>query len=312
MRSAFMRALIDSAKDDPAIYLVVGDLGFSVVEPFVEKFPDRFVNVGVAEQNMSGIAAGLALCGKIVFTYSIANFPSLRCLEQIRNDICYHRANVKVVSVGGGLGYASLGITHHATEDLAIFRALPNMVVVAPGDPIEASEATRAVIEQPGPCYLRLGKSGEPVVHTDRVEFRLGKAIRVRNGRDLCIIATGGILVNCVKAADQLSRLGLETRVLSMHTIKPLDIDAILQAAYETAALVTVEEHSVIGGLGSAVAEILAESDLPRVPFRRIGLPAEFTPQVGSQEYLRDYYSLSISRLVTALESVVEHAKSAH
>jgi transketolase len=310
MRAAFIRALVDSAERNPAIYLIVGDLGFSVVEPFVEKFPDRFLNVGVAEQNMSGIAAGLALCGKIVFTYSIGNFPSIRCLEQIRNDICYHHADVKVVSVGGGLGYGSLGITHHATEDLAIFRALPNMVVVAPGDPFEASEATRAVIEQPGPCYLRLGKSGETAVHNSPIEFRLGKAIRVREGGDLCIIATGGILDNCVRAADQLSLLGLKTRVLSMHTIKPLDVDAILEAALETGVLVTVEEHSIIGGLGSAVAEVLAESDVPRVKFRRIGLPPAFTSQVGSQEYLRDYYSLSINKLVKTLEAIVEHVKS--
>src|SRR5712691_3932084 len=155
MRNAFFRALYALAERDERIHLVVGDLGFGVVEPFAERFPERFLNVGVAEQNMTGVEAGLALCGAVVFTYSIGNFPTLRCLEQIRNDICYHEANVKVVSVGGGFSYGSLGMSHHATEDLAIMRALPGMVVVAPGDPIEAACATRAVAAYDGPCYLR-------------------------------------------------------------------------------------------------------------------------------------------------------------
>ena len=156
--------------------------GFGVVEPFMEELPDQFVNAGVAEQNMTGLAAGMALSGKIVFTYSIANFPTLRCLEHIRNDVCYHDADVKVVSVGGGFAYGSMGATHHATEDLGVMRLLPNMVVVAPGDPVEARAATRAVVAHPGPCYLRLGKAGEPVVHEEPIDFELGKAIVVREG----------------------------------------------------------------------------------------------------------------------------------
>src|SRR5712691_10038528 len=166
MRPAFFRALPELAAADERVNLVVGDLGFGVVEPFVERFPARFFNAGVAEQNMTGIAAGLALSGKTVFTYSIANFPTLRCLEQIRNDVCYHNANVKVVAVGGGFAYGALGMTHHATEDLAIMRALPGMVVVAPGDPLETELATRAIVSHSGPCYLRLGRAGEPKVHS--------------------------------------------------------------------------------------------------------------------------------------------------
>src|SRR2546427_13117639 len=176
MRAAFFRTVLALAERDERVMLVVGDLGFGVVEPFASRFPARFLNVGVAEQNMTGIAAGLALSGKIVFTYSIANFATLRCLEQIRNDVCYHNANVKVVAVGGGLAYGALGSTHHATEDLAILRALPGLVVIAPGDPVEAELATHAVVEYQGPCYLRLGKAGEPIVHPARPKFRLGEA----------------------------------------------------------------------------------------------------------------------------------------
>ena len=310
MRAAFIRALLGLAERDDRIYLVVGDLGYSIVEPFVERFPTRYLNVGVAEQNMTGIAAGMALCGKVVFTYSIANFPTLRCVEQIRNDVCYHNADVKIVSVGGGLAYGALGITHHATEDIAVMRALPNTVVVAPGDPVEAELATRAVVEQPGPCYLRLGKSGEPRIHEPGVDFCLGKAITVREGDDLCLVATGSMLYKAVKVAELLSRDGIQARVLSMHTLKPLDTEAILGAARETAAIVTLEEHSVTGGLGSAVAETLAESSEFRVPFKRLGLPPVFTSLVGNHGYLQEAYSLSVEGIRRLLEPILEQVRS--
>lgn len=310
MRGAFIRALLDLAEKDERIHLVVGDLGFGIVEPFAQRFPKQYLNVGVAEQNMTGIAAGMALCGKIVFTYSIGNFPSLRCLEQIRNDVCYHNADVKIVSVGGGLGYGALGITHHNTEDIAIMRALPQMVVVAPGDPVEVELAMPAIVNQVGPCYLRLGRSGEARLHDSEVNFRLGKAIQVREGEDLCLIATGAILENVDRAAEQLARQGLHARVLSMHTVKPLDTDAVLAAARETPAIVTVEEHSIIGGLGSAVSETLAESSEFKVPFKRLALPSAFTSLVGSQEYLRATYSLSVDGILEQLEPILELIRS--
>lgn len=305
MRTAFIRALVELAESDERINLVVGDLGYKVVEPFGERFPQRFVNAGVAEQDMTGIAAGMALCGKVAFTYSIANFPTLRCLEQIRNDVCYHQAGVKIVSVGGGLGYGALGMTHHATEDIAVMRALPSMTVVAPGDPIEAELATRAIVEESGPAYLRLGKSGEPRVHGSRVSFRLGQAIRVCEGADITLIATGVMLWNTVQAAERLARGGIQARVLSMHTIKPLDEAAVLAAARETAAIATIEEHGVIGGLGSAVAEVLAESSELRVPFKRLGIPSAVSTLIGSQEYLRNAYSLSVDGILNSLHSVL-------
>lgn len=311
MRSAFIKALLELAEADERVNLVVGDLGFGVVEPFVQKFPSRFLNPGVAEQNMTSIAAGMALCGKIVFTYSIANFPTLRCFEQIRNDVCYHGANVKIVSVGGGLGYGALGFSHHATEDIAVMRALPGMTVVCPGDPIEAGLATLAIAEVRGPCYLRLGKTGEPRVHDSGVSFALGKAIQITEGSDVTLVATGTMLEATVRAAERLEREGVHARVLSMHTIKPLDAEAVLSASRETAAIVTVEEHSAVGGLGSAVAEVLAESAGHHVPFRRLGLPSEFSPRAGSQDYLKKSYSLTVDGIVNSVMNLLPRSISA-
>lgn len=304
MRGAFFQTLVELGASDERVYLLVADIGFGVVEPFARQFPDRFLNVGVAEQNLTSIAAGIALSGKIVFTYSIANFPILRCLEQIRNDVCYHKADVKIVSVGGGYSYGPLGMTHHATEDLAILRSLPEMTVLAPGDPVEVRAATRAIVEHPGPCYLRLGRAGEPLIHDPAVEFQLGKAIKIREGEAITIISTGALLQNAMQVADTLAVRGIEARVLSMHTLKPLDHDAVTAAARETRAVVTLEEHSIIGGLGSAVAECLAESGIP-VPFQRIGLPSAFSSHVGSQEYLRSRSGLSPESILNTLEALL-------
>ena len=297
MKTVFINTLLALAESDERIYLVVGDVGFGLVEPFAQRFPSRFLNAGVAEQNMTAIAAGLAMCGKVVFTYSIANFPTLRCLEQIRNDVCYHNADVKIVSVGGGLGYGALGISHHATEDIAVMRALPRMTVVVPGDPIEAGFATRALVDHPGPAYLRLGTRGEQPVHKADLSFRLGEAVRVREEGMITLIAAGTMLYNATRAAERLAQQGIQTRVLSMHTVKPLDTEAVLAAARETGAIFTIEEHSVLGGLGSAVAETLAESGL-QVGFKRLGISPAFTDLVGDQEYLKQAYALSVDGVV--------------
>jgi len=320
MRDAFFRALLRLAENDERVMLVVGDVGFGVAEPFARAYPRRFLNAGVAEQNMTSVAAGMALTGKVVFTYSIANFPTIRCLEQVRNDVCYHNANVKIVAVGGGYGYGALGATHHATEDLAIMRALPNMVVVAPGDPVEAAEATLAVGAHPGPCYLRLGRAGEKTVHQRSIDFRLGRAIQVRESEgeaesegeseseseDLTLISTGAMLPTAVYAAEELEKDGFAVRVLSMHTVKPLDSDAVLAAARQTGMIVTLEEHSIIGGLGAAVAEVLAENDGAGVGFRRLGLASQFATQVGSQEYLRAQAGLSPEAVLQSLRSLLD------
>jgi transketolase len=308
MRTAFVETLFELAREDKRIVLVVGDLGFGVVTRFMEELPDQFVNVGVAEQNMTGIAAGMALSGKIVFTYSIANFPVLRCLEQIRNDVGYHGANVRIAAVGGGMAYGALGPSHHATEDLAIMRALPNMLVVAPGDPVETRLATQALIKHEGPAYLRLGRAGEPQVHQSIPDFELGKAIKVREGRDITLISTGGQLFDSIRAADELALEGIQARVLSLHTIKPLDREALISAALETQAIFTVEEHSIIGGLGGAVSEVLMESEIRPRFFKRIGLKDKFSSLVGDQDFLRATYGVNHVGIVESVRSVLKEA----
>lgn len=306
MRTAFLQTLLELARQDERIVFLTGDLGFSVAEPFMEELPKQFVNAGVAEQNMTALAAGMALSGKIAITYSIANFPTLRCLEHIRNDVCYHEANVKIVAVGGGFAYGALGASHHATEELGVMRMMPGMTVVAPADPIETRAATRAILAHPGPCYIRLGKAGEPEVHEGPIDFELGRAIQVRDGRDVTLISTGSMLKTAVGVARRLAERGVEARVLSMHTLKPLDAEAVLAAARETAAVVTLEQHSVIGGLGSAVAEVLAEEPGLKVPFKRIGLPSAFAPRVGSQSYLEEQHGLTEEPVLRQVERLLQ------
>jgi transketolase len=302
MRTTFARTLGELAERDPRVFLLTGDLGFSVLEPFRERFPKRFVNVGVAEQNMLGIAAGLAHSGQVVFVYSIANFPTLRCLEQIRNDVCYHELPVRIVSVGGGLAYGSAGYTHHGVEDLAVMRALPGLSVFAPGDPIETELITTALLDLAGPAYLRLGKASEPAVHEARPELVPGRAHLLQDGSDVTLIATGGMLFAAREAARELaSRHGLSVRLLSMHTLKPLDELAVVRAANETRLLVTCEEHSCIGGLGSAVADVLAALPAPRARLVKFALPDRASEVVGSQRYL-------LSRLGSIVERVQQQA----
>lgn len=312
MRNAFLDTLFELAQQDERVVFITGDLGYRVVEKFMEQRPRQFLNAGVAEQNMTGLAAGMALSGKIVFTYSIGNFPTMRCLEQIRNDVCYHEANVKIVTVGGGFAYGPMGVTHHAIEDLAVMRAIPGLMVVAPGDPVETRAATRAITAHPGPCYLRLGKAGEPTVHPGPIEFQLGKAIRFREGRDLTLISTGGMLQTAAKAAERLATQGIQTRVLSMHTLKPLDESAVLAAARETGCIATLEEHSINGSLGSAVAELLAETWDVKVPFKRIGMPPIFSPHIGSQEYMLQKHGLNDEAVAAVLLKLHSLKKAAH
>jgi transketolase len=292
MRDAFVRRLTEIAAADPRVMLITGDLGFGVLTDYAQRHPRQYLNAGVAEQNMTALATGLALEGRIVFTYSIANFATLRCLEQIRNDACYHAANVKIVAVGGGFSYGPLGVSHHATEDLGILRALPDLTVVAPGDDWEAEEATSAIVATQGTCYLRLDRSSAESTNHPGEVFRLGRARVLRQGTDLTLIATGGMLGTVLRTADRLAAERIQSRVLSMHTVKPLDEDAVVAAAVETGGLLTVEEHTVHGGLGGAIAECCLEAGTPPAAFRRIGLRAGFSSIVGSQEYLRTHYGL--------------------
>jgi transketolase len=300
VRNTFIDTLCELAAEDERVWLLCADLGYSVLERFAERFPDRYVNVGVAEQNLTGVAAGLALSGKVVFTYSIANFPVMRCLEQIRNDVCYHNANVKIVAVGGGFAYGTAGYTHHGVEDLAVMRALPQMTVVAPGDPVETRLATRAILQHAGPCYLRLGKGGEQSVYTDAPAFALGRAIALREGTDATIFTTGAMLGEAVKAADALAEQGISAGVVSMPTLRPLDGDAVRRAAERSRLVVAAEEHGAIGGLGSALAEVLASAGIAGA--RLLHVAATQPPyEIGSQAYLRQHNSLDAASLAAAV-----------
>lgn len=288
MRDAFILALTELAAADDRIVLVTGDLGFGVLQDFAARFPNRYINAGVAEQNMTAIACGMALEGFQVYTYSIGNFPTLRCLEQIRNDVCYHDADVKIVSVGGGFSYGQLGMSHFATEDLAIMRALPNMIVVAPSDPWEAAELTRQVSARRGPAYLRLDKSAAGLPETP---VTLGRSRRVRDGDDVCLIATGGIVEEVVRAAGLLAEHGVSAAVHTVATVKPLD-PGLIATAGAAEAVVVVEEHTVIGGLGGAIAEACMSAGAAPKRFLRIGLDDIYPTVVGDQRYLRRVYEL--------------------
>ena len=306
MRSVFNEKLLEITRRDPRIFMVLADIGYGEIEPFAKEFPDRFFNVGVAEQNMTGVACGVAMEGNIAVTYSIANFPTLRPLEQIRNDVCYHNANVKIVIIGGGLAYGSLGISHHSTEDLAIMRALPNMVVLAPSDFAEARAATEAMIKHDGPVYYRCGYKNEPPIHQGEIDFQIGRAIQVRDGGDATLIYAGTVGYNALLATESLAQSGINCRLISMHTVKPIDNDSVMKAAEETGAIITVEEHNMNGGLGGAVAEVLAENCQAAVKFRRLALPDVNVTKVGSQEWLLAQYGLDPAGIVRSVKEVLK------
>lgn len=304
MRDTFVQTLEELAAADDRIMLLTGDLGFGVLTGFAERRPRQFLNVGVAEQNLAGIAAGLALEGRIVFTYSIANFPIFRCLEQLRNDAAYHDASVKVVSIGGGFSYGALGMSHHATEDLAVLRSVPGVTVVAPADLHETAEATKAIVERPGVCYLRLDKSFAPATEA-AAPFTLGRARRLRDGDALTIISCGGIVGEVLQAAHTLEAAGQRVRVLSLHTLKPIDAEGLRAAALETGGILTVEEHVAEGGLGSAVAECCLDGGFAPRRFRRMAIRGGFISTVGSQDYLRRKCGLNASAIVAAAEAMI-------
>ena len=304
MRDTFVRTLLEIAKKDKNVYIITGDLGFGVLKPFWTELPDQIINAGIAEQNMTSIAAGLAMQGKIVFTYSIGNFPTLRCIEQIRNDCAYHNANVKVVCVGGGFVYGSLGMSHHATEDIAMMRSLPDVTVIAPGDLMEAEAATKAIYETPGTCYLRLGRGGEKRIHDKIDNFTIGKAIEIQKGSNVAIFSTGAIFDEVNEACEVLKEQGIMPTVYTFPTVKPIDKEVMLECAKNNKTILTVEEHNLSGGFGSAVAEVLAEEDGVKAKLVRIALDDRYSCIVGSQKYLRKQYSIDSK---TIIEKVKEN-----
>ena len=307
MRDTVIRTLIELGKEDKDVELITGDLGFGVLKSFWETLPNQFINAGIAEQNMTGVAAGMALEGKKVFTYSIGNFPTLRCLEQIRNDCAYHNANVNVICVGGGYVYGSLGMSHHATEDIAILRALPDVTVICPGDPIEAALAVKKIAQTDGTCYLRLGRGGEQNVNTVIKEFEIGKAYKLRDAKDMnkkvAVFSTGAILEETTKACDMLEEQGIAVEQYSFPTVKPIDRAVIEDCASRFDNIFTVEEHNIVGGFGGAVAEVLAECG-GKAKLHRIGIDDFYCIEVGSQAYLREQVGINAEGIVKKVKDV--------
>jgi transketolase len=293
MRNALARELVELAGRDERIVLLSGDIGNRMFDGFKDRFPDRFFNCGVAEANMMSVAAGMALSGLRPVVYTIAPFVTTRCLEQIRVDVCYHRVPVVIVGVGGGLSYANLGATHHSCEDIAFLRVLPHMSVVCPGDACETRLALRAAIAYDDPVYLRIGKKGEPVVHKRDPLFEIGKGITISSGEDVTLLSTGNMLPIVVEAAELIQREGLTVWVVSLHTVKPLDEELLAEVFSTSRVVVTVEEHTVLGGLGGAVAEWL--TNLPVLPngrLLRIGTPDAFLHEAADQSRTRSLFGL--------------------
>ena len=292
MRDAFVKVLTEEAATNTDIMLLVGDLGFGVVAAFGDTYPRQFLNCGVAEQSMVGIAAGMAASGRRPFVYSISNFPTLRPLEQIHNDVCYHGLGVTLVSVGAGLAYGSLGYTHHAVEDMSVLRSLPGMRVFSPADAWECRAAVREILTDPSPAYLRLGKNKEPLMHDAEVDLSTGAPLLIRPGRDVTVLVAGPIITQALAVAEQLDQQGISVRVLTCPVIKPLNAAAIKEAASGTCGIVTLEEHTVLGGFGSAVLEGFALNGW-RTPIMPLGLDDAATHIVGDQEWLRERAGLS-------------------
>ena len=305
MRDTFVKTITELAKRDKNIELITGDLGFGVLKPFWEACPNQFTNAGIAEQNMTSIAAGMSLCGKVVFTYSIGNFPTLRCLEQIRNDCAYHNANVKIVCVGGGFSYGSLGMSHHATEDISILRTIPGVSVFAPADLIEATAVIKAVVDYPGTSYIRLGRGGEKIIHTKSLEkYEIGKAIKVSEGKRIAFLSTGAIFEEVNKAANILRDCGISPALYTFPTVKPLDVKTIKEVVSNFELVVTIEENVLNGGFGSSVLEVVFDSNMQKAQIIRIGLKDSFVTSVGDQNYLREKCGLDAK---TIARKVVEY-----
>lgn len=302
MRETCLDQVYELAKQDERIFFIGSDLGVNTLDKFRTEMPERFFMEGISEQHVVGMASGLALEGKIVYVNTISTFITRRCFEQVVVDVCLHNLNVRLIGNGGGLVYAPLGPTHLAIEDISIMRAVPNMTVVAPADADEMRRLMPQTVDYPGPIYIRLAKGYDPIVTTDEVEFRIGKSLPMREGGDALLVSTGITLKLVLEAANELAAQGVECAVLHMPTVKPFDAEALLARANRTRVIVVVEENTTIGGLGSAVAEVIAEADFNSVKrFRRIGIPDTFAKHYGSQALLMEHYRISAAEVVATV-----------
>lgn len=304
MRTAYLDTLYDLAKHDQRVYALISDNGAIVYDKYRADLPGQYLNLGISEANMLGMAAGMASCGKIPYAYTIGAFLAYRALEFIRNDICLQKQNVKVVGTGAGEVYSALGPTHHTTEDLGALRSLPGLTIVCPASPLEVRKATRAVYEYEGPVYLRLGINGEPEIYEADYEFRLGRGVELRAGTDITIIGIGSILADVVPVADELAQAGIRARVINIHTIKPLDEIIIQKAIDETGKIITVEDHNIIGGIGTAVSEVIAGYG-KAVKFKRIGL-RNFSAGYGTYAEVKRANGIGREALRDAVKEMLE------
>jgi len=302
MRSAFAQELTDLASSDERVIILSGDIGNKMFDDYQEKFPSRFINCGIAEATMMSIAAGLAICGMRPFIYTFTTFDTTRCFEQIRVDLCFQNLPVVIIGLGGGLTYAPLGPTHYICEDISILRSLPNMTVLCPGDTVEVRCSIREAMKQNGPVYIRIGKKNEPVVHKETPDFQIGKAITCKTGKDVCIISTGTILPNALKASALLEEKKISAQVVHFHTVKPLDLTTLSAIFSQFDLVVTLEEHSLIGGLGSAIAEWYVDHSERKVKIIRLGTRDEFLYTTIHQNEARDYYGLSPEKIADAIK----------
>jgi transketolase len=306
MRKACLRSIYDLMKADARVVFIGSDITKRDLESMAAEFPERYFIEGVYEAHIIGMAAGMALCGKIPYINTIATFLTRRCYEQLLLDVGLHKLPVRLIGSGGGVVYAPLGPTHLANEDIAILRAIPNMAVVAVCDAEEMKRLMPQTLAWPGPLYIRLAKGGDPVVSRPDLPFRIGKAILLREGADALFVTTGFTTQLALEAADQLAANGIAAAVLHMHTLKPFDADALLHHAARVRAVITAEEHTLIGGLGSAAAEVLLEADLPRrIKFKRLGFPDVFTEELGSQNDIMNKYGLSAANLARVAKGMV-------
>jgi transketolase len=304
MRKTCLDMVYELAKRDRRVVFIGSDLGAGTLNQFKAEMPERFFMEGVSEANVVGMAAGLAMEGKIVYVNTIATFLTRRCFEQVALDLCLHNVNVRLIGNGGGVVYAPLGPTHEAIEDIALFRALPRMTILAVADAEEMRRMMPHTLEHRGPIYIRLAKGDDPIVTRD-VAFQIGKAYPMREGRDALIVSTGVMLKPALDAAETLAAEGLQAAVLHVPTVKPFDTATFLELARPVRAIITVEEHSIIGGLGGAVAETLAEADFPSPKrFRRIGLPDAFPDRYGSQASLLKRYDVTAEKIVSTVREL--------
>lgn len=303
MRTAYLDTLYDLAKSDKRVYAMISDNGAIVYDKYRKDLPAQYLNLGISEANMLGMAAGMANKGKIPFAYTIGAFLAYRALEFIRNDICLQNQNVKIVGTGAGEVYSALGPTHHSTEDMGGLRSIPNLVIISPASPLEVRKAVKAAYEYVGPVYLRLGTNKEKEIYTADYDFEIGKGVEVCSGDDITIIGTGNILVDVLEVREKFLKEGINIRVIDIHTIKPVDKDIIIKAAKETNGIITVEDHNIIGGLGSAVAEVIAESGIG-VKFKRIGL-MNFSKGYGTYEQVKDGNGIGKKKIEDAVKEMV-------